>query len=332
MTTNGNRPINETVVVADNTPVRRVSWGAVLAGSLIALMVLVLINLLILGIVTPTINPATEAQPFSGIGTGTAVGLIISNVLALFAGGYIAGRLAGLTRASDGLLHGLLTWGVVTLVSFLVLSTAAGRLVSGVSSAVSQGLSLAGQGLSAVAPGAAQAVETALEQQGVNLSTIQQEAQQLLAQTGDPQLQAGDVQQEAQQAGQDVQSAAADIAQNPQQAGQEINQLVSQLFAEGQDLTDPANRQDLVNVLVERTGVTEAEANQTIDGWAETYQQAQDGLQQARQGAEEAAQTAADAIGTAAIWAFVGLLIGAVIAALGGLVGRPKTLGEARHT
>ncbi len=330
MTTRKTPVVNETVI-ADHTPVRRVSWGAVLAGSLIALMVLTLINLLTLGIVTPTINPATEAQPFSGIGTGTAVGLIISNVVALFVGGWVAGRLAGLTRRSDGLLHGILTWGVVTLASFLVLSTAAGRLVSGVSSVVGQGLSLAGQGISAVAPEAANAVQNALEQQGVTLDGIQQEAQQLLSQTGDPQLQPEDVQQEAQQAGQDVQNAAVDVAQNPQQAGQEINQLVSQLFAEGQDLSDPANRQDLVNVLVERTGVTEAEANQTIDNWAATYQQAQDSLQQARQGAEEAAQSAADAIGSAAIWAFVGLLIGAVIAALGGIVGRPKDLLEARH-
>lgn len=330
MTTRKAAPINETVVMTDNTPVRRVSWGAVFAGSLIALMVLTLINLLILGIATPTINPATEAQPFSGIGTGTAVGLIISNVLALFVGGWIAGRLAGLTRASDGLLHGLLTWGVVTLVSFAVISTAAGRLVSGVSSVVGQGLSLAGQGLSAVAPDAANAVQNALAQQGVTLDNIQQQAQQLLNQA-DAQLPTEDVQQQAQQAAQDVQNAATDIAQNPQQAGQEINQLVSQLFAEGQDLTDPANRQDLVNALVDTTGVSEAQANQTIDNWVATYQQAQDSLQQARQGAEEAAQTAADAIGKAAIWAFVGLLIGAVIAALGGLAGRPTTVAEARR-
>lgn len=331
MTTRNVTPVNETVVVADTGPVRRVSWGAVFAGSLIALMVLTLINLLILGIVTPTINPATEAQPFSGVGTGSAVGLIISNVLALFAGGWVAGHLAGLTRRSDGLLHGLLTWGVVTLVSFLVVSTAAGRLVSGVSSAVGQGLSLAGQGISAVAPDAAQAVQDALEQQGVTLDNIQQEAQQLLDQTGNAQLQTENVQEEAQQAGQDVQNAAAEVAQNPQQARQEINQLVSRLFAEGQDLTNSADRQDLVNALVERTGISEAEANQAIDNWAATYQQAQESLQQARQGAEEAAQTAADALGTAALWAFAGLLAGAVIAALGGLAGRPRTLPEARR-
>ena len=59
-------------------PWRRVSWGAVLAGTVVAIMVMLLINLLTLGIGLQSIDPATEAEPLAGIGTGTAIGVIVA--------------------------------------------------------------------------------------------------------------------------------------------------------------------------------------------------------------------------------------------------------------
>ena len=89
-------------------PRRRISWGAVLAGTVVAIMVMMLINLLTLGIGLQSINPASEAEPLAGLGTGTTIGVIIANVLALFFGGWVAGRVAGETRGLEGALHGLL--------------------------------------------------------------------------------------------------------------------------------------------------------------------------------------------------------------------------------
>src|SRR5690606_17289831 len=182
--------MDRTTVVApvDPYPVRpwrRVSWGAVLAGSLVAIMVMLLINLLTLGIGLQSIDPATEAEPLAGVGTGAAIGVIIANVLALFLGGWVAGRVAGHTGRFEGALHGVLTWGLVTLLSFWLLSTAVGRLVSGVTGAIGQGLSVMGQGVAAVAPQAAQAVEDALAEQGVTVDTIREQAGQLFQQTAE---------------------------------------------------------------------------------------------------------------------------------------------------
>lgn len=302
-------------------PWRRVSWGAVLAGSLVAIMVMLLINLLTLGIGMRSIDPATEAQPLAGLGTGTTIGVIIANVLALFLGGWVAGRVAGATGRFEGALHGLLTWGLVTLLSFWLLSSAVGSLVSGVTGAIGQGLSLAGQGIAAVAPEAAEAVEDALAAQGVNLDSIREEAAQFIEQATEGEAQPEDAAAEAADAAQD-------IAQDPQAVGQRLDQLIDQVF--GENPSDSVNRDDVVAALVDN-GMAPAEAERTVTNWEQTAQEARERLAAVRQDLEEAAQTATDAIGSAAIWAFFGLIIGAVIAMAGSAAGRPKTVLEARE-
>ena len=317
----------------EGRPVRRVSWGAVLAGTLIALMITLLINLLGLGLGFESINPATEADPLAGVGTGLGITVIIATILALFFGGWTAGRLAGNPRTTEGVLHGILVWGLVTLLSFWLLSTAVGRLVSGVTGAVGQGLSAIGGGVAAVAPDAAGAVEDALQAQGVSLESIRGEAQGLLsnAEGVDVVEGEGSVQETAGEAAQNVESTAQAIAQNPQAASGEINELIDQLSASGESLADSANRQDLVEALAANTNLSQAEAENTVDGWISTLQDADVNLQGAQQELELAAQNASDAVGRAALWSLVGLLIGALIAGIGGAVGSPSNPKQARR-
>jgi len=284
-------------------------------------MVMLLINLLTLGIGLQSIDPASEVEPLAGLGTGTTIGVIIANVVALFLGGWVAGRVAGVTGRFEGALHGLLTWGLVTLLSFWLLSSAVGSLVSGVTGAIGQGLSLAGQGIAAVAPEAAQAVEDALDAQGVNLDTIREEAVQLMEQATEGEAQPEDAAAEAADAAQD-------IAQDPQAAVPRLDQLVDQVF--GDDPSDSVNRDDVVAALVDN-GMSQAEAEQTVTNWEQTAAEARERLEAVRQDLEEAAQSATDAIGSAAIWAFVGLIIGAIVAMVGSAAGRPKTLLETRE-
>lgn len=313
-----------TVVTRDDPyadrPWRRVSWGAVLAGTVVAIMVMMLVNLLTLGIGLQSIDPATETEPLAGLGAGTTFGVIVANVLALFVGGWVAGRVAGETRGFEGALHGLLVWGLVTLLGFWLVSTAVGRLVGGAASAVGQGLSLVGQGAAALAPTAAQAVEDALARQGVDLESMQEEASQLLERVTEG---AAQPEQAAAEAGE----AAQDILRTPQAAGRRIDQLISQLF--GANPSEDVSREDLVEALV-TAGMEPAAAEQAVANWEQVAQEAQARIEAARQELEEAAQEATDAVGAAAIWGFFGLLVGAIIAMLGSAAGRPKTVAEAR--
>ena len=108
-------------------PFARISWGAIFAGAIIALATQLVLTLIGTAVGLATLNPATGQNP-SGttLGIGAGVWLVISSLVSLFLGGYIAGRLGG---TFNGWLHGLATWAAVTMLTILLLTTAAGGLI-----------------------------------------------------------------------------------------------------------------------------------------------------------------------------------------------------------
>ncbi|NJK87521.1 MAG: hypothetical protein HC906_17600 [Bacteroidales bacterium] len=72
-----------------NISPRRISWGAIFAGALVMLVVMMLLSLLGIGIGAGTINPLSEQQPLEGLGTGTVVWWIISNLIAVLLAGML---------------------------------------------------------------------------------------------------------------------------------------------------------------------------------------------------------------------------------------------------
>ncbi|MEX5303852.1 TIGR04086 family membrane protein [Kocuria sabuli] len=194
---------------------RNISWGAVIAGVVTFLALTILLSLITAALGLGMAD-LTSANPGEGVGIATGISSIITLVLALAAGGYVAGLLAG--RA--GLIHGFLTW-ATSLLAAVVL---AGMLVGNI-------LGSAGNIL------------------GSATSTVSDAA-----------------------------------AQNPEQAAS----VAPDVSAE------------------------------------EARQAAQDAQQQAGQAVEEAApeaEQAADTASTGAIWTFVGLLLGAIVASIAGLFG-----------
>jgi hypothetical protein len=108
-------------------PFARISWGAILAGAIIGLATQLILTLIGAAVGLATLSPATDTGP-SGttLGIGAAIWLLVSSVTSLFLAGYVAGRLAG---TFNGLLHGLATWATVTILTILLLTTAAGGLI-----------------------------------------------------------------------------------------------------------------------------------------------------------------------------------------------------------
>ena len=112
--------------------INRVSWGAIFAGVVVALVVQVLLTLLGVGIGAATLDPGTGDNPAAStfsIASGTWYA--VSGILAAFAGGYIASRMSGKTVATTGALHGLTTWAVTTLLVLYLISTSIGSIVGG---------------------------------------------------------------------------------------------------------------------------------------------------------------------------------------------------------
>lgn len=112
-------------------PFARVSWGAIFSGAVLALAIQLVLTLIGVAVGLATLDPATGNSPSaSALGSGAAIWWAVSSLISLFAGGYIAARLGG---TFNGWLHGLTTWGTVTMLTIVLLTTAAGRLIGSAS-------------------------------------------------------------------------------------------------------------------------------------------------------------------------------------------------------
>ena len=313
---------------------KRISWSAVFAGVLVAIVTQMLLTLLGLGIGLGTIDAVEERNPAAGLGTGSAIWYIISSLLSLFLGGWVAGRLASAPRLFDGVIHGVLTWCLTTLLTIYFLTTTigsiiggAGRLLGGI---ISTAGSAVGSAASAAGPGLGNMVKDQLQANGIDvnnldLGDLKNEANKLLRQTGDPSLNPNALERKAGQAVDQAKNTASRAASNPQGADDMASGLFSKLFRQGQSTISQVDRDDAVNVVMKRTGKSRAEAEQTVDGWTKTSQQARVKLEQTTKEAEikarHVADDAASAASKAAIYGFFGLLIGVASAGYGAKMG-----------
>src|SRR5882762_9816760 len=79
----------------------KISWGAVLAGVVLALATQLVLNLLGMGVGAATLSPFTGDSPSAtSLSIGAGIWFAISSILAALAGGYTAGRLAGIPNGS----------------------------------------------------------------------------------------------------------------------------------------------------------------------------------------------------------------------------------------
>lgn len=272
---------------------KRISWGAIFAGTIVALVIALTLSLLGMGIGLGVVNPATEENPLGGVGVGAGIWLGISTLLALFAGGWVASRLAGFPRSSTGILHGIVVWGVVTLFSFYLMTTAVGMLVSGVASVIGRGLSMIGSGVVAMAPSATRG---AGEEGGANIETLMNQAREVFSKG----------------------------AAVPGQTDEEVNQALRNLLSPTRTVSNE-DRQTVIDLLVARTNMDRQEAAGVVDGWIQQKAQL---AQQAGTALQVTEQTM-DTLSKAALWAFVAAVLGAIASALGGKLGVPREMRTA---
>ena len=103
----------------------KISWGAVLAGVVVALVTQLLLNMLGLGIGVATLDPGTGDNPSAAtFSIGAGVWWTVSGIIAALVGGYAAGRLSGRPKEATAGWHGLTAWALTTLVIFYLLSLA----------------------------------------------------------------------------------------------------------------------------------------------------------------------------------------------------------------
>src|SRR4051812_1937544 len=107
--------VNGAVVVADGGSAHpRVSWGAVFAGAVAAVGLWMLLYAFGLAIGASTLN-VQDAGSAKATGIFTGVWGAVAPLIALFVGGIVAGRGAGVDRRGDGALHGFVTWALAAI-------------------------------------------------------------------------------------------------------------------------------------------------------------------------------------------------------------------------
>ncbi|MDA8453945.1 hypothetical protein M4R22_04135 [Acidovorax sp. GBBC 3334] len=304
-----------------------VSWGAVFAGLVLSLIVYLVLSVLGTAIGASAIDPLGDRNPFSGFGMGAGIWAGATTLLAIAVGGFVAGYLA----RRSGALHGLLAWGLTTLVTVYLLVSATGSALNVAGGAAKTGLAtvgaVAGAGVSAAAPAVGNAVQRQLDQAGISLdaNSLQSELEKLLRQTGKPELQPENLKNEAQAAASQGQASAESAATAPQNADADAKGWLAGVLQRGERVLNAADKEALVNIIMARTGKSRAEAEQIANNYEQTYNQARAKLEEAKQQAEqkarEAGAEAAKNVARGSWGTLVVLLIGAAVAAGCGMLG-----------
>jgi len=262
------------------------SWAAIFGGVILAVTVQILLTLLGAGIGFGSIDVQSGSSPdVSTLGIGAGLWWMITSLVALAVGGYVSARLAGIETRWDGMLHGLITWGIAAMLSLYLLTSAVGGILGGGFSALGSLVSAAGSGISSAAKPLAQAT-------GVTPESVQQQAEAYLK------------------------PVAPDLASmSPQDAAKSIATDLVTFAKGGPDAA--AVKERTISIMAAQQKIGRDQAAQQFDA---AQAKVQDEKQRAIAAAKTAADASAAAASKAAFGGFVALLIGAVAAALGGAV------------
>ena len=277
----------------------RVSWGAIFAGTVVGVAVLLMLSLagMAIGFSAADFGPGQDG--FKGFSTGAGIWLVVSQLIALAVGGFVAGRLAAIPKTTSTAFHGAAVWGLATLLMAWMASSAIGTVVNSATSVIGTITS----GVAQVAPAA----------------VPNQQTQNQIATQTDQIVNSVLSQREQDRATNSVSRNAEAVAQGDATVGEAVRNVTNTLFGRngviGQD-----DRQQAINELAQRTGMTQEEATRTVDN---VQRQVQQVANNAPATINRVATDATGALASAAFWAFVASLLGLIAAIVGAVFGRP---------
>lgn len=339
----------EKIKISTNFKKGRISWGAIIGGVITVLAISILLSILSTSIGFYKLDPLSN-EPASGVGTAVGIITVISLILSLACGGFVAGKLAG----CDGVIHGFLVWATTTIVTVIMVvmlasgavrlagnvlgsvASVAGHAVSGVGSAIGHGASALGDQV--------QHVFGEIDfNSDADMGQVRQDVRQALRKSGVRELQPEYLEREYDAIRKDFSRSLRKLVTNPNDADKVIDGFTSRLEERTEKVTRNIDRNDLTRAIANNTNLTQAEVNHAVDEYIELYENAkekgQEEIQKLQQNIEQARQDwevvkrdalveadrASNAAGTAALISFFALLVGAAICALTGLWGSRLT-------
>jgi len=314
------------------------SWGAIFAGSLVTLSFQLLFYTLGVGIGLAAVNPYDRNNPVKGIPTAAVIYMVATGLVALFAGGYVAGKLSGATTQTNtimaiGGIHGLVVWGLTTMVIVWSLTNAAGNAIGGAAKLFVDGLGAVAQGTGAAIGGIAQGAGNAVGGAAQGAATVLGgTAQGLASAVGSslniPGLDWNQIKRETRNLLRDSRSKDPNADKghgDPLEGDQELTELLTSMYGQVRDAVNTGDRDELTRVISDRTGKSKEEVKAYVDKAEKMYQDAkrqyETALATAEQKARDAAAATASTLSQCAIWTFASMIAGIVAATFGGLTG-----------
>ena len=278
---------------------RRISWGAIIAGVVLAIVIHFTLSIFGAAIGLTIFEPQSPDNAGGAIMTGAMIWWIICSLISLFIGSWAAAKLSGVWSRCDGSLHGLITWSVTIILTLFFLTSAIGTVIGGALNIVGKSVSAVTSAVGKAAPEIADIAGQMVP--GDALRNIEQDVKRIIQQTD---------------------------ANDAQKVMQDVMRPLTSLLRKGTDASE-ADKQAVVDVLVKEANMTPAEARRTVDKWLQNYEQTTQKIketakgvrEQASETAEQVAGKAVDIATPAAWWTFFMLLLGAIVSLIGGSLG-----------
>jgi hypothetical protein len=282
---------------------RRISWGAVFAGFLIAVVLQLAFNLLGLAIGFAAVD--TQAgNPFEGLGIGSLIYMVLTVMISLFTGGWIAGRLSTVKNTFENVAHGVLAFCLFIMFNFFMLTTAIGGMLSGVGN-------IMGSALTAATQLNGDRIEEG-DLQGLQMTSVENETLQILEERN-PAYHPDNLDES--------------VADADENGDDEVFNNAFTTLTENDRITSE-NRREAINEIAENTRLNESQATEIVDNWIASYEQARervgDGAGQYEDSAREVGDDVAGGIAQASIFGFIFMVLGAGVSGWGGSLGVTK--------
>lgn len=270
--------------------------------------------------------------------------MIIWTIVEMVLSFAFAGFVAGLAARRVGVLHGFLTWATSLVLVIILLTSGLMSAVSGISSLIGNSLSLLGDGASSVGAGIESLVSDGINSASDNLKEIdtkelETNVNDVLKDTEVKELQPGYIQNQMDEAKDEITKSGKDILLNPDDADTIISDLTDSLRKRVETITSSVDKEAISNAVSKNTDLTEAEAKKSVDNIYNEFQKASKeadkqlnaaadqvektkaDLEKTVEDAKKTADKASDTISRISIWAFVGLAVAMVLTSFAGVKG-----------
>ena len=120
----------EVVIRGDDAARPKISWSAIIAGTVFALALWLLLYVFGLAAGLTALDPQDPGSA-RGVGIFTGIWTVVAPLIALGVGGYFAANLANVRRKGAGAEHGAVLWGLCTVLGLVMLGATIGQVAGG---------------------------------------------------------------------------------------------------------------------------------------------------------------------------------------------------------